>query len=243
MTERMTPAWARLPSLLYLDSKIRRAGRLAREVYVYVVLRDAAHGGAGVPAAELELEQLEDWMQTPATECGQGLEAAIGKGLLERTDAGDVRVVYRMGERAAAAAPAAANTAPEQLAPPVQASPATSDDALMLGSLLVDYVQRNHPKRKLSENARAHRAELAARVFDEMIAGGTSHTELAAMLHWCQLDPVWREKVTTAGVFRRRWKAMQAARKKERSKATRKLAKKVDREGARVTLEALKEVA
>jgi hypothetical protein len=83
----MAAHWCKVASNLDSHPKIRRAGRLGREVFLFALRRNAEPGNpvpGRLPADELEPWYVADQLQMTETEAITGVTAAIAAGLLAK---------------------------------------------------------------------------------------------------------------------------------------------------------------
>jgi hypothetical protein len=90
----MGQQWCKVASNLDTNSKIRRAGRNGREVFLFALRRNAEPGNprpGTIPASDLEPWFVADLLMMPESDASDGVLRAVTAGLLERDD--DVFVI------------------------------------------------------------------------------------------------------------------------------------------------------
>lgn len=90
----MGQQWCKVASNLDTNSKIRRAGRNGREVFLFALRRNAEPGNprpGSIPASDLEPWFVADLLMMPESDASDGVLRAVTAGLLERDD--DVFVI------------------------------------------------------------------------------------------------------------------------------------------------------
>lgn len=86
---RVAHPYAKLAADIHTNRKIRKAGRLAREVYIFALCRNRLRDQNGVvPHDDLDPWYLADQLLMPEPEAIAGLEACFRERLLESTDHG-----------------------------------------------------------------------------------------------------------------------------------------------------------
>jgi len=96
----MAAHWCKVASNLDTHPKIRKAGRLGREVFLFALRRNAEPGNpvAGrIPADELEPWYVADLLQMSCDEAVTGVTAAVTAGLLVKDGASYVIVSWKDG--------------------------------------------------------------------------------------------------------------------------------------------------
>ncbi len=80
----MSTTWyAKLDSSFHANRKVRKAGRLGRELFVFLLCMNSNRGNDGwVPAADIELWYLADQLQMTEDEATRGIELAVTAGLI-----------------------------------------------------------------------------------------------------------------------------------------------------------------
>jgi hypothetical protein len=85
--------FAKVAADLHQNRKVRQGGRLAREVFVFVLCRNASVDGDGsLPAGDVDAWYVADQLQISEAEAAEGLSKAVTAGLLELRD-GRVHIV------------------------------------------------------------------------------------------------------------------------------------------------------
>jgi hypothetical protein len=90
----MAVSWCKVASNLDSHPKIRKAGRLGREVFLFALRRNAEPGNkvpGQISADELDPDYLSDMLQMPRDEAVTGVTSLVTAGLLARE--GDVYVI------------------------------------------------------------------------------------------------------------------------------------------------------
>lgn len=85
MSSPVISGWHKMSSDLDSNPKIRRAGRLGREVFQFALRRNAAPsrpGNGTIPRADLEPWFIADQLMMPEAEASEGLARAIKAGLI-----------------------------------------------------------------------------------------------------------------------------------------------------------------
>lgn len=96
----MASHWCKVASNLDTHPKVRKAGRLGREVFLFALRRNAEPSNpvAGMlPADELEPWYVADMLQMSCDEAVTGVTAAVTAGLLVREGAAYVIVAWKDG--------------------------------------------------------------------------------------------------------------------------------------------------
>jgi hypothetical protein len=81
----MSTSWyAKIDSGFHANRKSRKAGRLGRELFVFVLCQNAARGASGViPAADIEVWYLADQLQMTEAEAAESVRLATAAGLIQ----------------------------------------------------------------------------------------------------------------------------------------------------------------
>lgn len=81
----MTISWCKVASNLDTHPKVRRAGRLGREIFLFALRRNAEPGNpipGRIPKDELDPDYVADLLQMPRDEAVTGVTCAVTAGLL-----------------------------------------------------------------------------------------------------------------------------------------------------------------
>lgn len=80
----MSTSWyAKLDASFHSNRKARKAGRIGRELFLFVLCRNADRGGTGdIPAADLELDYVAEQLQMTEAEAEEGIKRAIEAKLI-----------------------------------------------------------------------------------------------------------------------------------------------------------------
>ena len=96
----MARSWCKVASNLDSHPKIRRAGRLGREIFLFALRRNAEPGNpipGRLPKDELEPWYIADQLQMPESEAVTGVTAAVTAGLLAEEDHSYVITSWKEG--------------------------------------------------------------------------------------------------------------------------------------------------